>query len=160
MHFGLPALVTLSIFVRFSKIRCQNPSWSFFYKTEHNLVIRLVSRLNNICTKLCTFLGHPVDKIFKIYFRSSWCREFLLPCVALFTLFCIANLVGDVRECCTQGYTAGEKAYRLLSTCSNDSLNFKAVSMVEKSLCMTVFKACCKSRAEESFCSYGITLAM
>ena len=40
------------------KIRCQN--LSFFHQTKHNFFICLVSKLNNNCSKLCTFLGHPV----------------------------------------------------------------------------------------------------
>ena len=46
-HFCLLALITLSIFVLFTKIRCQNLSKRFFCETKHNLFTFLVSKLNN-----------------------------------------------------------------------------------------------------------------
>ena len=57
--------LTLSIFVRFSKISCQNLNQGYFYQIKYNLFTYLVSKLNNISTNLCS-LGHEK---FTVLFR-------------------------------------------------------------------------------------------
>ena len=63
-------------FLRFPNISSQNLRSRFFYQTKHNSFRNLVSELNNTYTKLCTFLGHPVQNI---------CQTFLAkrppPCI-------------------------------------------------------------------------------
>ena len=71
VHFCLPALITLSILVPFSKIRCQNLSQRYFYD---NLFIHLVSKLSNTLTQMYTFLGHPVlNMLFMGKCRNGTC---------------------------------------------------------------------------------------
>ena len=64
VHFCVLALITVN-FCSIFKNKVSKSKLKFFYPTKHNLFIYLVSKLNNTCTKLCTFLGHPVVSSYK-----------------------------------------------------------------------------------------------
>eukprot|EP00794_Sanderia_malayensis_P007131 gene7130-7936_t len=66
---------------------------------------------------------------------------------------------GSIIDCCRQGETAGRTSQNN-PVCIEKNIDYASAGRVSKSMCLIVFKSCCRNSAREKYCTAGVQAAI